>query len=128
MRECPVLLLCRLILLGFMTGLVAAFGSAAAAELPNILWLTCEDTGPQLGCYGDAYAETPNLDRLAAQGMLYRYAWSNAPVCAPARTTIISGVYPTSLGAEHMRSKVAMPAFMQHVPATASRAWLLLYQ
>ncbi|MCR4415508.1 MAG: sulfatase-like hydrolase/transferase, partial [Thermoguttaceae bacterium] len=87
-----------------------------AAELPNILWITCEDTGPQLGCYGDAYAKTPNLDRLAARGMRYVHAWSNAPVCAPARTAIITGVYPTSLGAEHMRSLVAMPPGMKLYP------------
>jgi uncharacterized sulfatase len=87
-----------------------------AAHEPNILWITCEDTGPQLGCYGDPYAETPNLDRLAAKGLRYRKAWSTAPVCAPARTTIISGVYPTCAGAEHMRSLVNMPAFMRMYP------------
>jgi arylsulfatase A-like enzyme len=89
---------------------------AADAPRPNILWLTCEDTGPHLGCYGDAYARTPNLDRLAARGMIYSTAWSNAPVCAPARTTIISGVYPTSTGAEHMRSLVPMPTSMRMYP------------
>jgi len=87
-----------------------------AAERPNILWITCEDTGQELGCYGDSYAETPNLDRLAARGLRYRNAWSNAPVCAPARTTIISGVYPPCTGAENMRSEVEMPAFMHMYP------------
>ena len=87
-----------------------------AAELPNILWITCEDTGPELGCYGDRYAQTPNLDRLAEKSLRYLHAWSNAPVCAPARTTIISGVYPTSMGAEHMRSEVRMPEFMKMYP------------
>jgi arylsulfatase A-like enzyme len=82
----------------------AAAASAAGADRPHILWITCEDIGPALGCYGDKYADTPHLDRLAAKGMRYRYAWSNAPVCAPARTTIISGIYPPSSGAEHMRS------------------------
>lgn len=62
-----------------------------------------------MGCYGDKYASTPNIDRLAAKGMIYTHAWSNAPVCAPARTTIISGLYPPSTGAEHMRSLVAYP-------------------
>jgi arylsulfatase A-like enzyme len=89
---------------------------AFGAELPNILWITCEDTGPQLGCYGDQYARTPHLDRLAARGLRYLNAWSNAPVCAPARTTIITGVYPTSTGAEHMRSLVEMPGFMRMYP------------
>lgn len=90
--------------------------SAGAAELPNILWITCEDTGPELGCYGDTYANTPNLDQLAQRSLRYLTAWSNAPVCAPARTTIISGVYPTSTGSEHMRSEVRMPEFMKMYP------------
>lgn len=100
--------------------LAVALGAAAEKPqglgLPNILWITCEDTGPQLGCYGDTYAETPHLDRLAGRGMRYLNAWSNAPVCAPARTAIIMGVYPTSLGAEHMRSLVALPASMRMYP------------
>src|SRR4051794_27512957 len=70
----------------------------ATAEKPNILWITTEDIGPQLGCYGDTFARTPVLDGLAAKGVRYTHAWSNAPVCAPARTTIISGMYPTSTG------------------------------
>jgi len=63
-------------------------------ERPNILWITSEDNGPHLGAYGDAFADTPNLDELASRGVIYAHAWSNAPVCAPARTTIISGLYP----------------------------------
>lgn len=86
------------------------------AERPNILWVTTEDTGPHLGCYGHPDAVTPHLDRLAARGLRYRNAWSNAPVCAPARTAIISGVYPTSTGSEHMRSLVEMPPFMRMYP------------
>lgn len=88
---------------------VAALPLAAQTERPNILWITSEDNGPQLGCYGDAYADTPNIDSLAAKGQIYLNAWSNAPVCAPARTTIVTGMYPTSLGAQHMRSSVRMP-------------------
>ncbi len=82
---------------------------AAQNERPNILWITSEDNGPQLGCYGDGYADTPNIDSLAAKGQIYLNAWSNAPVCAPARTTIVTGMYPTSLGAQHMRSNVRFP-------------------
>jgi uncharacterized sulfatase len=90
--------------------------AATPAPRPNILWLTCEDIGPNLGCYGDRYATTPNLDRLAARGTLYRRAWSNAPVCAPARTTIISGLYPTATGAEHMRSMTRLPEPLRLFP------------
>ncbi|MDH7571061.1 MAG: sulfatase-like hydrolase/transferase, partial [Armatimonadota bacterium] len=84
--------------------------AARATPRPNILWITAEDHGPQLGCYGDPYADTPHLDALAARGMRYLHAWSTAPVCAPARTAIICGMYPSSLGAEHMRSMVPAPA------------------
>ncbi|HEY8548812.1 MAG TPA: sulfatase-like hydrolase/transferase [Vicinamibacterales bacterium] len=99
--------------------LLAATARAASAQelLPNILWITSEDNGPQLGAYGDRYATTPNLDRLAARGMRFRHAWSNAPVCAPARTAIISGMYPTTTGSEHMRSMVRLPASMRLFPA-----------
>src|SRR6185436_11173841 len=87
----------------------APFVLAQGSARPNILWLTCEDTGPHLHACGDDYSVTPNLDRLAARACLYNNAWSNAPVCAPARTTIISGVYPTATGSEHMRSMTRMP-------------------
>ena len=62
-----------------------------AAERPNVLWITSEDNGPHLGCYGDKYADTPHIDRLASRGMIYLNCWSTAPVCAPARTTLILG-------------------------------------
>ena len=81
----------------------------AAIERPNILWLTSEDHGPEMGCYGDSLARTPNIDALAAKGMIFQRAWSVAPVCAPARTAIISGMYPSSTGSIHMRSLVPMP-------------------
>jgi uncharacterized sulfatase len=93
-----------------LDALVAHAGDKAPAKRPNIVWITCEDMGPHLGCYGDKYATTPNLDKLATRSLRYRKVWSNAPVCAPARTTIISGLYPTSTGSEHMRSMTRLPA------------------
>ncbi|AMV30835.1 Arylsulfatase [Pirellula sp. SH-Sr6A] len=72
---------------------------------PNILWITSEDNGPQLGCYGDRFASSPHIDALAAKGLRFNQCWSNAPVCAPARTTIITGMYATSFGASNMRSR-----------------------
>ncbi|MCC6265133.1 MAG: sulfatase [Bryobacterales bacterium] len=95
---------------------------ATASAKPNILWLTCEDIGPELGCYGDSYADTPNLDKLATRSLRYTSAWSNAPVCAPARTTIISGCYPTSLGGENMRSVVKLPPSMKMYPTLLREA------
>lgn len=96
--------------------LCSALSALAAGERPNILWLTSEDQGPQMGCYGDPLARTPHVDALAAKGMIFRRAWSNAPVCAPARTAIISGMFPTALGAEHMRSEVPMPVGARMMP------------
>ena len=91
-------------------------GFAHAQERPNILWLSSEDNGPALGAYGDAYADTPNLDRLADRGAVYLNAWSNAPVCAPARTAIITGMYPPATGSHHMRSRVRLPDGVQMFP------------
>ena len=76
----------------------------ASDELPNILWLVSEDNSPMLGCYGDEFATTPNLDAMASDGFLYTHAYSSAPVSAPTRNTIITGVYANSGGNQHMRS------------------------
>ena len=100
----------------FLLGLVVAFSTTAEQKLPNILWITSEDNGPQLGWYGDKFATTPNLDALAAKGMIYLHCWSTAPVCAPARTTLISGLYPPSTGAEHMRSFTKLPVGFKMYP------------
>ncbi|MFZ5830003.1 MAG: sulfatase-like hydrolase/transferase [Planctomycetota bacterium] len=110
------LMLPALSIVALFVAAISSAGSVHAAEKPNILWLTTEDIGPELGCYDDSYAVTPNLDKLAGKGMLYRHAWSNAPVCAPARTTIITGLYPPSMGAEHMRSMVPIPASVKLYP------------
>ena len=91
------------------TPALAAAAVVSADARPNILWITSEDNGPELGCYGDDYAITPNLDALAAKSLRYDTCWSNAPVCAPARTTIITGMYPPAFGGEHMRSMVTLP-------------------
>ncbi len=71
---------------------------------PNILWVSFEDTSPRFGCYGDPVARTPNVDRLAQSGCRYPNAFSVAGVCAPSRSAIITGMYPTFIGAHHMRT------------------------
>ena len=105
----------RLISLIFFLILVVV-SLVEAADRPHILWITSEDNGPHLGCYGDEYAVTPHLDALAARGMRYSNCSSNAPVCAPARTTLISGIYPTATGGHHMRSMVPLPAGVSLYP------------
>jgi uncharacterized sulfatase len=96
-------------LLSLVLSSFVILNSSLAADLPNILWLTSEDHGPHMGCYGDTFATTPNVDALAAKGMLFKHAWSCGPVCAAARTTIIAGMYPPSTGGEHLRSMTEMP-------------------
>lgn len=97
--------------------LLFAISMANAEERPNILWISTEDHGPHLGCYGDDYATTPQLDRFAESSLRYTRASSNAPVCAPARTSIITGMYAPSLGAQHMRSKAAIPDWLRLFPS-----------
>lgn len=84
---------------------------------PNILWLVSEDNNPLIGAYGDRLAHTPAIDALAKQGVLYANAFSNAPVCAPTRFGIITGMYAESCGpAHHMRAQGRIPAFLQGFP------------
>ena len=78
-------------------------------DRPNVLWLTCEDISPNLGCYGDDYAITPTLDRLAAQGVRYTQAVGICGVCAVNRSCLITGMYPTTIGSQDMRSRIRLP-------------------
>ncbi len=87
------------------------------AELPNILMITSEDNSAYfLGCYGNEMATTPNLDKLASEGFMYTNAFANCPVCAPARNTILTGVYAASNGNEQMRSKYAKSEVVKTYP------------
>ncbi|MEM9656869.1 MAG: sulfatase-like hydrolase/transferase [Planctomycetota bacterium] len=90
--------------------------SATAVERPNVLWISCEDISPRLGCYGDSQAITPNLDQLATEGVRFTQAHHVHGVCAPARTGIITGMYPTSLGCNHMRCKGRLPSHVKPFP------------
>jgi arylsulfatase A-like enzyme len=71
---------------------------------PNIVWISTEDMSPRLGAYGDTRARTPVLDRFAKESVRYTRAFTTAPVCAPSRAAIITGMYQTTLGAQHMRT------------------------
>ena len=77
---------------------------AAQGERPNILWITCEDMSPHLERYGDSTIATPNITRLAKEGVRYRHAYSTAGVCAPSRSALITGMYPPSIGSDNMRT------------------------
>lgn len=87
-------------------------GATRAAEQParpNILWITCEDISPDLGCYGVEGAVTPNLDRLAAHGVRYSRAFALAGVCAVSRSCLFTGMYSSSLGSQGMRFRTRLP-------------------
>lgn len=85
-------------------------------ERPNILWITCEDISPYIGCYGFEQAQTPNLDQLAKNGIRYTHAYANAPVCAVARSTILSGMYASTIGTHQMRSRIQLPEVIPAYP------------
>jgi arylsulfatase A-like enzyme len=79
-------------------------GPPAADPKPSFLWLIAEDFGPHLGCYGTKEVFTPNLDRLASQGVRYTRFYTTAPVCSPSRSAFMTGMYATSIGAHNHRS------------------------
>ncbi|MCE9531904.1 MAG: sulfatase [Planctomycetes bacterium] len=86
--------------------------TSLAAEAPkkwNIVLIGAEDISPNLGCYGDKDAITPNLDKFASQGARFTRCFSHAPVCAPSRSGLITGMYPTTMGSHHMRSTLKNP-------------------
>ena len=88
----------------------------AQEDRPNILWISCEDMSPWLGAYGDSFASTPNIDQLASESIRYNNAWSTMPICAPARSTLITGVYATAMGSMNLRSEVPRSEQVKPLP------------
>jgi uncharacterized sulfatase len=88
---------------------LAGDGALASVARPNILWIVGDDLGTQLGAYGDARARTPTLDRLATDGVRFERAYAASPTCAPSRSALITGRYPTELGTQHQRSRLRNP-------------------
>lgn len=93
-------------LLGISAASLLAANAAGqqAQKQPNILWISTEDLSPKLGCYGDKVAKTPNIDRLASQGIRYTNVFTTAAISAPCRAGIITGMYQTTIGCMHMRT------------------------
>ncbi len=108
-----------LFLLLFILGLVS---SGTARDRPNILWITCEDMSPFLGCYGDEYAYTPNLDTFSQKAIRYTNAWSTMPICAPARSTLVTGAYSISLGSMNLRSVIPQSPKVNPLPVLLREA------
>ncbi len=98
------------------TVFVVPLRAADVPARPNILWVSCEDTSPDLGCYGDRYAVTPHIDRLAAEGVRFTRCFTHAGVCAPSRSGLITGCYPPSIGTHHMRCQGVPPVEVRCFP------------
>lgn len=94
-----------------------SFAQQKPVAKPNILWIVSEDNSAGfIGCYGNSFATTPNIDKLAGKGFLYTHAYCPGTVCAPSRNTIITGVYASSNGNENMRSNYAKSADVHTYP------------
>lgn len=113
----PSLITTAVVLLSGITLLGCSKTESETEELPNILWITSEDNSPFMGAYGDDYADTPNLDRLADAGIVYENAYATTPVCAPSRFTLITGTYANRMGTENMRSRVPIPENIRFYPS-----------
>jgi iduronate 2-sulfatase len=82
-----------------LTSLIATFAPVHATDAPpkNILMIAVDDLRPMLGCYGDKRIKTPNIDRLAASGMLFERAYCNYAKCGPSRLSLMTGLRPSSV-------------------------------
>ena len=96
--------------------LLVAVSDAHGAKQPNILWLSAEDISAHFGCYGDPHAITPHIDKLATEGVRYTRTFTTAGVCAPCRSGIITGMYQTTLGTQHMRCTATLPESIKPFP------------
>ena len=86
-------------------GLVAI--SSVWAAKPNIVWIVIEDASPHIGCYGETLIKTPNIDKMAREGIRCSNAFVTSPVCSSSRSAMISGMYQTSLGVHNHRSQTS---------------------
>ena len=82
---------------------------------PNIVWLVAEDLGLYIPPFGDSTVSTPNLSQLANEGVIYNNVYSVSGVCSPSRAAIVTGMYPSSIGAHHMRTLSQQPASKKKV-------------
>ena len=89
----------------------------SAQNNPNIIWIVCEDISPFIGAYGDPIVKTPHLDQLASEGVLYTKVYTTAGVCAPSRSSIITGMNQISIGTMHMRTQGNPKLFPQGISA-----------
>ncbi len=105
-----------------LTALAATFASCGTqhTDRPNIVWLIAEDFSPDLGCYGHPLVHSPNIDKLAAEGIRYEYAFASSPVCSAARSGFITGMYQNALAADEHdtmeKNKLPLPEGVKTLP------------
>lgn len=87
-------------------------------QRPNILLLMAEDMSPRVGAFGDTVAQTPNLDRLATEGLRFTEVFASAGVCAPSRAAVITGMHQMSFGGQHMRASSITGGYKAVPPPT----------
>ena len=117
----------RFVPFALLSFLAVATSAIAAESRPNILWFIVDDMSANLSSYGEKTIQTPNIDRLAAEGTKFTHAYTTAPVCSPCRSAFITGMYQTTIGSHHHRSgrgveKIHLPTGVEPVPALFQRA------
>jgi arylsulfatase A-like enzyme len=91
----------------------SAKNETPAPDKPNILWIYLEDMNPRFGCYGDKTVPTPNMDKLARDGVLFERSYVPTPVCGPTRSALITGKMPTTIGVHNFESQVELPGYLE---------------
>lgn len=115
--------------LGLLSTLILVQPNTVRAQeiRPNILWFIVDDMSANFSCYGEKNIATPNVDRLAEQGIRFSSAFVTAPVCSPCRSALITGMYQTTIGAHHHRSgrgteKIHLPQGVVPIPKLLQEA------
>ena len=126
-RPLAVRILTCILVLARINANAAAPSRTPEHRQPNIVWLVAEDMSPHFGCYGEKMIATPNVDKLAENGLLFERAFVTGPICSPSRSAMITGMYQTSIGAHHHRSgvgteKIYLPDNVKIVPQLFQQA------
>ncbi|HUR54908.1 MAG TPA: sulfatase, partial [Gemmataceae bacterium] len=114
-------------LLSLLALMAFAGGAQAQVKRSNVVWIVVDDMSANFSCYGEKLIRTPHVDRLAAEGTMFRRAFTTAPVCSPCRSALITGCYQTTIGAQHHRSgrgqqKIHLPEDVVPVPVLFQKA------
>src|SRR5687767_1514362 len=120
-KRCAWIVVVMVAVLGVTDHVASAASAATNPNRPNIVWIVVEDMSAHFSCYGEKTIRTPNVDRLAAEGVRFERAFVTGPICSISRSALITGMYQTSIGAQHHRSgrgkmKIHLPQGVTPVP------------